>query len=150
MMPVRMRSLAPMMRLCAAAAARRKFRRSMVESLARPGLYDSLVILAAVLPLAIWGYLFLARGWFWRIEPFRASGDPSVDRERIAVVIPARDEAETIGRVVASWEAQEYGGPLRVILVDDHSSDGTGDLARAAMAGSSRFQLLGAPEKPPG
>jgi hopene-associated glycosyltransferase HpnB len=52
---------------------------------------------------------------------------PDVD-----VIIPARDEAETIGRVVVSLLAQEYAGKLRIILIDDGSSDGTAEIARAA------------------
>jgi hopene-associated glycosyltransferase HpnB len=69
---------------------------------------------------------------------------------RVAVVIPARDEADSIGQVVASWEAQKYDGPLRVFIIDDHSSDGTTDIARAAISRPERFQLLIAPPKPAG
>ena len=69
---------------------------------------------------------------------------------RVAVVIPARDEAESIARVIDSWHAHDYDGPLRVFLIDDHSSDGTPDIARKTIAGSPRFHLLQAPEKPAG
>jgi hopene-associated glycosyltransferase HpnB len=69
---------------------------------------------------------------------------------RVAVVIPARDEAESISRVIRSWQAHDYDGPLRVFLVDDHSTDGTPDIARTAIAGNPRFELLHAPEKPDG
>jgi hopene-associated glycosyltransferase HpnB len=48
-------------------------------------------------------------------------------------VIPARDEAASIGATVQSLLAQEYPG-LEIIVVDDGSQDGTGDLARAAGA----------------
>jgi hopene-associated glycosyltransferase HpnB len=106
------------------------------------------VVLAA-LCVAIWVYLLLGRGFFWRTSRFETSAAPSVDAARIAVVIPARDEAASIEQVVASWQAQRYDGLLRVFIVDDHSSDGTADLARQAIAGLSRFQLLIAPEKPP-
>jgi hopene-associated glycosyltransferase HpnB len=103
----------------------------------------------AALPIAIWAYLILGRNWFWWISPFPATHAPSTDADRIAVVIPARDEADSIEQVVASWEAQSYHGPLRVFIVDDHSSDGTADIARQAIGGSPRFQLLSALEKPP-
>ncbi len=118
--------------------------------MARAGLYDSVVILAAALPIAIWAYLLLARGRFWWISPFKTSDVSSPDTARIAVVIPARDEAGSIVRVVGSWAAQQYDGPLRIFVVDDHSSDGTPELAQSAVAGSPRFQFLSAPEKPPG
>ena len=47
------------------------------------------------------------------------------------VVIPARDEAEGIGAALRSLLAQDYQGPLRLIVVDDGSTDGTGPVARA-------------------
>jgi hopene-associated glycosyltransferase HpnB len=102
------------------------------------------------LPVAIWAYLLLARGGFWRISPFRTTTGLPQDTDRIAVVIPARDEAASIARVVESWQEQRYDAPLRVFLVDDHSSDGTPDIARREIAGSDRFQLLNAPERPQG
>ena len=53
------------------------------------------------------------------------------DHRSALIVVPARDEAATIGQVVkalvtAGWE--------HVLVIDDHSSDGTGDLARRAGA----------------
>lgn len=110
--------------------------------------YHRWVILAAALPLVIWAYLLLARGGFWRIAPFQAAAAVG-DLRRIAVVIPARDEAASIAQVVDSWRAQRYDGPMRVFIVDDHSSDGTAAIAQKAISDSSRFQLLSAPGKPP-
>jgi glycosyltransferase involved in cell wall biosynthesis len=52
-----------------------------------------------------------------------------VERHRIGIVIPAFNEAKTIGAVVAS--ACEYGMP---VVVDDGSRDRTGELALAAGA----------------
>jgi glycosyltransferase involved in cell wall biosynthesis len=52
-----------------------------------------------------------------------------VDRSRIAVVIPAFNEACTIAQVVSA--AAAYGRP---VVVDDGSSDATGELAAAAGA----------------
>jgi len=46
--------------------------------------------------------------------------------------MPARNEAETIARAVASLAKQEYPGELRIVIVDDHSEDATCDLARTA------------------
>ena len=53
-------------------------------------------------------------------------------RPTVVAVIPARDEAEVIGRAVASLLAQNYDGFLHIVLVDDQSSDGTAEAARAA------------------
>ena len=51
----------------------------------------------------------------------------------VSVVIPAYQGADTIGRAVASVAAQTRDD-LEVIVVDDGSSDGTADAARAALA----------------
>ncbi len=83
----------------------------------------------ALLALAAWIYLLVGHGRFWsagpRLSPTRPETAPAVD-----IVIPARDEAESIERCLRSLLAQTYSGALRIILVDDRSSDGTGDIAR--------------------
>ena len=54
------------------------------------------------------------------------------DLSAVTVLIPARDEAGTIGRTVGALVGQGRG--LAVVVVDDESSDGTADAARAAAA----------------
>ncbi len=82
------------------------------------------------LVLLIWLYLVFMHGKFWHsgpeLRPARPQAWPDVD-----IIVPARDEAETIGPVIASLVAQDYEGRLRVILVDDNSTDGTAELAGA-------------------
>lgn len=115
--------------------------------------------LAAALSLAIWLYLLLARGGFWRVARWlqpqtanlatRATG--SRDR-RVIAIVPARNEAGAIGRAVSSLLAQSLVPPLRVIVIDDGSNDGTADEARraaeAAGAGGRLTVLRGAPLAP--
>ncbi|HEY9181733.1 MAG TPA: glycosyltransferase [Gammaproteobacteria bacterium] len=62
----------------------------------------------------------------------RLEADPAApdDLASVAVLIPARDEAESIGRTIAALAKQ--GRNLAVVVVDDQSSDGTADVARAA------------------
>jgi hopene-associated glycosyltransferase HpnB len=74
--------------------------------------------------LASWIYLLFGRGGFWRM---RESPPPQWDgpAKSVAVVIPARNEAPVVGRAIASLLAQKYPGPVRVFLVDDHSTDRT-------------------------
>lgn len=96
----------------------------------------------ALLSLCIWLYLVFAHGRFWRSLPELAAQLPPestaqavpsrVEFPDIDIVVPARDEAATIGRVITSLLAQEYAGRFRVILVDDNSSDGTAGLAGVA------------------
>lgn len=110
---------------------------------------------AAAAPLAIWLYLLLARGGFWRVSralgPRAASGAVAAAPagRRIMAVIPARDEAEGIGRAVSSLLAQKLSVPLRVIVVDDGSTDGTAEAARRAAghcgAGERATVLRGTP-----
>ena len=115
---------------------------------------------AAALPLFIWLYLLLARGGFWRVsgallEPPPASavatGGAAAGAASLTViaVVPARDEAAGIGRAVRSLLAQRSTAPLKVIVVDDGSTDGTAEEARkaaAALAAGERLTVLrGAP-----
>ena len=79
--------------------------------------------------LAIWLVLEFFRGGFWRadqrlLESGRQSYEPGV-----IAIIPARNEASTIGRTVASLMRQNYAGQIHVIVVDDGSDDGTADAA---------------------
>lgn len=90
------------------------------------------------LSLSVWLALILAHGRFWQAGPVlrlqsprpRPSPWPSV-----TVVVPARDEAESIGRVVRDLRRQDYPGALSIVVVDDRSTDATGAIARAAGEG---------------
>jgi hopene-associated glycosyltransferase HpnB len=79
--------------------------------------------------LLIWLYLLLPHGRFWQSGPELAPARPA-EAPLVAIVIPARDEAALIGETVRSLLAQDYPGPLRIIVVDDASTDGTGATAR--------------------
>jgi len=87
--------------------------------------------LLAVIILCVWLYLFLAHGKFWFSTPELPPAAPAVAPD-VDVVVPARDEAATIGPVIASLLSQDYGGTLRIILVDDSSTDGTAERAGVA------------------
>jgi hopene-associated glycosyltransferase HpnB len=102
-------------------------------------------IMIALLSLSIWLYLFLAHGRFWSSEPELAPATP-VACPDVDVVVPARDEAQTIGRVIASLLAQDYAGKFRVVLVDDDSADET---ALRAGSAPNLHVIRGAP-KPAG
>jgi hopene-associated glycosyltransferase HpnB len=88
--------------------------------------------LIAAIPFATWLYLFFFRGNFWQLEEETADPGPLKRWPRVISIVPARDEAETISRAVASLARQDYPGEFSIIVVDDHSSDGTSDLARKA------------------
>jgi hypothetical protein len=90
----------------------------------------------------------------WVLGPIvtlaRASRSRSLDDERaeppedpplVSLVIPARDEARSIERCVASALASDYPR-LEVIVVDDHSSDGTGEIVRAMADRDVRLRVV--------
>ena len=101
-------------------------------------------MLIPILCCAVWAYLLVFRARFWLI---RDESEPvgEAPARRVAVVIPARDEAATIGRTVRSLAAQSYAAELAIFVVDDHSADGTGDIARAEGA-----RVMEAEPLPPG
>jgi hopene-associated glycosyltransferase HpnB len=84
-----------------------------------------------VVSLIVWLYLILAHGRFWLSGPQLPPAAP-IETPDVDIIVPARDEAQTIRAVIASLLAQDYAGRFRVILVDDSSADGTAGLAGAA------------------
>jgi hopene-associated glycosyltransferase HpnB len=86
-----------------------------------------------IIALGIWLHLFFGRGWFWNVKKVDADGEkvPALDEwPSVIAVIPARNEAETIGQVVADLIQQDYLGKLSVVIVDDYSEDETASIAK--------------------
>ncbi|MDE1180249.1 glycosyltransferase [Paraburkholderia sp.] len=112
------------------------------------------LFLAGCVSLLIWCVLLFARGGFWRARPAAPLAPASRDAwPGVAVVVPARDEADAIGEAVATLLTQDYRGAFHVIVVDDHSTDGTADVARAAalqLQCPDRLTVLSAKPLPPG
>ncbi|MFV0280209.1 MAG: glycosyltransferase [Rhodoblastus sp.] len=109
----------------------------------------------AFLTLAIWLTLIFSRGYFWQArenDDMLAPVAPEVARDLcVTAIVPARDEAQTIARCVASLLAQDSAVRFDVVVVDDQSSDGTGDLARnaARQAGAEDRLSVVRAENPP-
>ena len=105
----------------------------------------------AGLSAAIWLYLLLAHGAFWRArETDAAPVPPPPVWPAVTAIVPARDEAEVIGRSIGSLLAQDYLGAFRVILVDDGSSDGTAAIAQAAAGRDDRLDIIPGSTPPAG
>jgi glycosyltransferase involved in cell wall biosynthesis len=67
----------------------------------------------------------------------------------VYIVVPARNEAANIADCVRSLLMQDYEN-LRVRVIDDGSTDGTGDIVRQLARQDARLELLPAPKLPPG
>ncbi|WP_448580730.1 glycosyltransferase [Thermaurantiacus sp.] len=109
----------------------------------------------ALLALAAWTFLALAHGRFWRASERLDKAPAPAGWPDVAILIPARNEAATIGPVVTAHLAARYPGHARLFLVDDQSTDGTGEVATKAAAAAGavpaeRFTLLRAPPLPEG
>ena len=95
----------------------------------------TLIAALALAAVAIWVYLIAAHGRFWLSRPELAPV-ACVRGPRVDIVVPARDEVDSIGPVIASLLAQDYGagapGSFAVTLVDDNSTDGTAERAGRA------------------
>jgi len=106
-------------------------------------------ILFGFLPLAIWLYLLVFHHGFWLLrERDTAMVNAPASWPSVVAVVPARNEADVIQRSIASLVAQDYPGEFRIVLVDDQSDDGTGDLARGLSA--DRLTVLSGAPRPPG
>ena len=89
-----------------------------------------IAIIAGAVSVCIWVYLLVERGGFWRVSA-PAAVRLQVREASIVAVVPARNEADVIARAVESLLRQEHVA-IRVIVVDDASTDGTAKVARAA------------------
>ncbi|GLU33443.1 glycosyltransferase [Trinickia caryophylli] len=108
----------------------------------------------SLLSLVIWAVLLFARGGFWRTRPAGpVSPPPGFAWPAVVAIVPARNEADVIGQALATLLAQQYEGEFHVIVVDDHSTDGTADAARAAaleLGCPERLNVVAAEPLPPG
>ena len=81
----------------------------------------------------------LLEGLAW--EEFRVAGLPDRFRDKVAVVIPAYNESDSVADVVVQIPSQVCGLETAVLVVDDGSRDGTGDAAARAGAVVARHVI---------
>ena len=74
-------------------------------------------------------------------ERFRRDGHPEQFRDKVAILIPAYNEAENIATVLGQLPAEVCGEPTAVLVVDDGSRDGTADVAEAEGAVVARHVI---------
>ncbi|MBE9078787.1 glycosyltransferase [Romeria aff. gracilis LEGE 07310] len=102
---------------------------------------------------AIWLGLLGFWGQFWRADQrLDTQESPLETWPTVAVVIPARDEAELIGTAARSHLTQTYAGPLSIVLVDDQSTDDTAEIVTQvaeALEETAHLKVLSGKPLPP-
>ncbi len=98
-----------------------------------------------------WTYLVLGHGRFWATDVRLSPAAEPEHWQSVAIIVPARNEAEMITETLPGLVAQDYPGEIRVVLVDDASTDGTAELAMA-LGGTGRVPLsvVAGAERPDG
>jgi len=109
--------------------------------------------LTAIGAAAAW---WLPNALLWRrlratpsLDHFSATPPAADGAARVSIILPARNEAAHITACVQAMARSTWPN-LELIVIDDHSTDGTGDLARAAAAGLDWVHVISAPDLPPG
>lgn len=107
---------------------------------------SEIALYLAVLSLCIWIGLLCFRGQFWQADQqLETIADKTLEIETealpvVCAVIPARNEAELLPVTLRSLLTQNY--PVTIILVDDHSTDGTTQVAKATAEALGKLQQL--------
>jgi len=110
-------------------------------------------VIAGAACVIVWLYLLLAHGRFWMVQRLEAEVAPLPETGPIAAIIPARNEAEFIGKAVTSLLRQSCTGSIHIFVVDDNSTDQTATSAREAAAsgeGADKLTVINGRPLPPG
>ncbi|MFW0794472.1 glycosyltransferase family 2 protein [Gordonia sp. CPCC 205515] len=110
-------------------------------------LWDTVVRVGAATAVASLGLTVVNALQIRRPDP-RATPEP----EPIVVLLPVRDEADNVVPCLTAILAalDRWPGPGRVIVLDDESSDGTGDLVADVAMRDRRVEVVAGTPTPPG
>lgn len=83
-----------------------------------------MLLTLTLLSVLAWTYLAFFHGRFWDPILDITSPDPAKWPD-VDIIVPARNEADILHRSLPSLLAQDYPGNWRILLINDHSTDGT-------------------------
>jgi biofilm PGA synthesis N-glycosyltransferase PgaC len=94
------------------------------------------------LVLAITGAVYLV-GVLWLVVGLGRQ-KPTINGRlpRVSIIVAARNEEAHLGACLQALKGQEYAGEWEVVVVDDRSEDGTGDIIKKAATAWPRLKML--------
>jgi hopene-associated glycosyltransferase HpnB len=97
----------------------------------------------------IWFILVIFRGQFWRADQYLPNIEISFSTSpEIVIIIPARNEEQTIGQCISSLLQQDYKGTMSIIVINDSSNDNTLEVVKSASQGCNNIHLINGVETP--
>src|SRR5437762_1174300 len=92
------------------------------------------VFFLMTLSLLGWLYIFFHPARSWDFQPIGDDAEiPLLSSgaafPRVAVIVPARNEAESLPRTLPALVRQDYPADFKIYLVDDRSTDQTASIA---------------------
>jgi hypothetical protein len=87
-----------------------------------------------------------AHSW-WNLRRLRELPDADASC-RVSLLVPARDEADVIGRCLTALRGQQGVEDIEILVLDDRSSDGTGQVVAHHLA-DPRVRLIEGDSEPP-
>jgi chlorobactene glucosyltransferase len=101
----------------------------------------------SIIVAVAWFFSFTRTLLHLRVIPRLRAGEVPLRTPLVSVIVPARNEGRVIEQTVRAWLAQSYA-PFELIVVNDRSSDGTGEILHAI--DDPRLVVVDGEEPPPG
>jgi chlorobactene glucosyltransferase len=102
-----------------------------------------------VLILGVLGVSLLGLGFNLAFFQSLAAVGEAVSHGRVSILVPARNEERSIGECVSSLLGQDYPD-FELLVLDDSSTDRTGEIVKALVAGHLRHRLISGTPLPEG